>query len=209
MNAEITREITSKIIDEIIRYGVLGAVVTTGLLTPGILQALDKPFGKLIKILDTREYERQARRETQRVIRYMKQQGLLAGNYEHGLQVTEKARKRLARSEFRDRQVRALQQWDGYWRIVLYDVPEDQKSARDALGHQLRRFGCFQLQKSTWITPFPCRDDIVQISTHYGVDSYVTYFEAVNLDNEKVLLARFKKRYPATKFSQPKPHRPQ
>lgn len=204
MSKEVSREITSKLVDEIIRYGAFGAFVTAGLVTPGVLLALDKPFAKLMKTLDKRDYERQIRRETQRVIRYMKQQGLLAGDYEHGLQVTEKARRRLARREFREKKVAATARWDGYWRIILYDVPEDQKSARDALGDQLRRFGCFQLQKSTWITPFACRDEVVEIAANYGVDAYVTYFEAISLDNEKVLLARFKKRYPSTNFSRSK-----
>ena len=199
--AEIDREVTGKIVDEIIRYGAFGALVTTGLVAPGVLRAFDKPFKKLLKNLDQREHERAVRRETQRVIRYMKQQGYLAGDYEHGLQVTEKARRRLAKHEFRDKSVASMQKWDHKWRIITYDIPEDQRSARDALSAQLRRYGCFQLQKSTWITPFPCRDDIAYIATHHGVDPFVTYFEAINLDNDTALIARFKKRYPETNFS--------
>ena len=198
--AFVSRDISTKIIDEIIRYGAFGALITAAFVAPNILQVLGKPFGKLVDMLDQRDYERQVKREAQRVIRYMKQRGYLAGDYEHGLQLTEKARQRLAKIAFRDMHVTPTQVWDRRWRIILYDVPEDQKSARDALGSTLRRFGCFQLQKSVWITPFSCREEITQIAAHHHVDTYVTYFEAINLDNEKVLLKRFRKRYPGTQF---------
>lgn len=192
----MNREITSRLVDEIIRLGALGASLSAAMVAPNAIQALDKPLRKLFARLDQHEQVR----EVQRVIRYMKQKGLLAGSYEHGLQLTRKAKERLIRNELETLSVTPQKTWDKRWRIILYDIPERQKSARDALGTQLLRIGCFQLQKSTWITPFPCRDDIVKICTHYDIDTYVTYFEALNLDNEKALLSRFKRRYPSTRF---------
>lgn len=45
--------------------------------------------------------------------------------------------------------------WDGYWRMIVYDVPEVRKKERDTLRYYLRgrHFGC--LQGSVWITPHP------------------------------------------------------
>ena len=196
----MNRDMTSKVVDEIIRYGAFGALVTAGLVAPNIVQVLGKPFTVLINNLDQRDAERRVRKEAQRVIRYMKQQGLLAGDYEHGLQVTAKARKRLEKTQFRDMKVAPPEEWDKLWRVILYDVPEDQKNARDAFGHQLLRYGCFQLQKSVWVIPFACRKDIVFMAAYFGIDTYITYFEAIYLDNARPLINRFKKKYPETKF---------
>lgn len=192
----MNRELTKKLIDELIRFGAFGVALSAAVVAPNIMQALDGPLRKLFDRLDAREKER----EIQRVIRYMKQQGLLAGSYEHGLQLTEKARKRLAKADFESLRVEPQITWDKRWRIIIYDIPEDHKSARNALAGRLRSFGCFQLQKSTWITPFPCRDGVATLAAHYDVDENITYFEAINLDNEKVLKKRFQKKYPATQF---------
>lgn len=190
------RSITSKLVDEVIRFAAYGGALTATLVAPNIVQALDKPLRTLDKKLDDRD----KLRETQRVVRYMKHQGLLAGSYEHGLQLTDKARERLAHIELRDLSVQPQQIWDKRWRIIIYDIPEEHKSARNALGSNLLSYGCFQLQKSTWITPFPCREDITALCASYDVDQYVTYFEAIHLDNASVLIRRFKKKYPDTRF---------
>lgn len=55
--------------------------------------------------------------------------------------------------------------WNGYWYMLVYDVPEKERSYRDELRKFLvkRRMGC--LQKSVWITPWDIRpeyDDMVK-----------------------------------------------
>lgn len=48
--------------------------------------------------------------------------------------------------------------WDGKWRIVSFDVPQEFKTARDALRHLLRRAGFLQVQKSLYVHPYPCNE---------------------------------------------------
>lgn len=190
------RETTGKVIDEIIRFGVGGTALASGLVLPGLLIGLEKPLAKLFNTMD----EREKQRELRRIIYQMKEKGLLAGDYEHGLQVTDKARRRLETADIRDLRAQSVSRWDGTWRIIIYDIPETYAFGRHALADRLRAYGCFQLQKSTWITPFPCREDIVTLSAYHDVDKYVTYFEATHLDNAKPLIARFARKYPATRF---------
>lgn len=191
------RETTVKVIDEIIRFMAFSGVVAAGLALPNVLIAFNKPLGTLLGKLDERDRERELRR----VISNMKSQGYLVdGSYEHGLQLTDKARTRLQKVLFNELTVVATEQWDHFWRIILYDIPESKKYARNALNSHLRAIGCFQLQRSVWITPFPCRDVVVAITANYDVDTYVTYFEAKNLDNERTMISYFKKKYPATHF---------
>jgi phenylacetic acid degradation operon negative regulatory protein len=53
----------------------------------------------------------------------------------------------------RDPQAQWSRDWDGRWRLVLFDVPLGQDAHRERLRRYLRDngFGC--LQKSVWITP--------------------------------------------------------
>lgn len=190
------REDTAKLVDEIILFAATSAAIASAVVAPNILIALDKPLKKLYKKLDARERAREAKR----IVYNMRLQGYLVGSYEHGLQLTDKARRRLERIELDRLTVEAQRHWDHWWRIVLYDIPEGKKVARNALHDKLRRIGCIQLQRSVWITPFPCREAVEALSSQYEVDAYVTYFEAKQLDNEPAMLQLFRKKYPQTKF---------
>ena len=53
----------------------------------------------------------------------------------------------------RDPQARWSRQWDGCWRLVLFDVPTAQNTHRGRLRRYLRAKGFGYLQKSVWITP--------------------------------------------------------
>jgi DNA-binding transcriptional regulator PaaX len=194
------KDLRAKIIDEIIRFSTGGMFVVAGVLLPGTVLAFHKPLAALLGKLDQREREREVRQAMYR----MKARGLLVGDYEHGLEITDKARRRLAKIDLDSLELQSTDVWDGKWRIVIYDIPEEHAIARRLLQERLLRYGCIMLQKSTWITPFPCRNDVVALSTYYGVSAYISYFEAVNLDNAPAMIARFKKRFPATTFKIPK-----
>jgi phenylacetic acid degradation operon negative regulatory protein len=45
--------------------------------------------------------------------------------------------------------------WDGQWRMILFDVPQNQASARVRLRRSLAERGFGYLQNSVWITPDP------------------------------------------------------
>ncbi len=69
------------------------------------------------------------------------------------VRLTEKGH-RLAMGE-REPQACWKQSWDGKWRMVMFDIPERERTLRDQLRRELihRHFGC--LQKSVWISPRP------------------------------------------------------
>ena len=50
---------TSKLVDEIIRYGVGGTAIVGSIALPGLAHALKRPLDELFKHLDNREKERQ------------------------------------------------------------------------------------------------------------------------------------------------------
>lgn len=50
--------------------------------------------------------------------------------------------------------------WDGYWRVVVYDIPEKDKKLRVHLRSQLRYLGFKFLQRSVWVSPFAVENDL-------------------------------------------------
>ena len=75
----------------------------------------------------------------QRAIR-LTQKGLAAGQIGH------------------DPEPRWQRSWDGKWRIILFDLPEDQREIRRRLRRKLRSSGFGCMQRSAWISPDPLND---------------------------------------------------
>ncbi len=189
-------EATSAIVESILKITATGATLTLALLAPNAVIALEKPLKKYFSHLE--EQDRQ--REIKRVASYMKSYGLVSGTYEHGLQITKEGLQRLQQLEFDNLHVSSPRRWDHIWRIVFYDIPEDRKAGRDALTRKLQSLGFSQLQRSVFIHPFPCREVIETITTTFAIHEFVSYIETPYIDNQKLLIGRFKKQIRGVSF---------
>ena len=81
--------------------------------------------------------------------------------------------------------------WDGFWRIVIFDVPEKFKKARNALSGKIKRPRFFPVAKSVFVYPFECRNEIDFVSEFFGTGKFVHYIVAKELDGEKFLKQHF------------------
>lgn len=82
--------------------------------------------------------------------------------------------------------------WDHKWRIVIFDIPEDFKKIREAMRGHLKRLGFHQLQKSVFVFPYECHDEIEFLIEFYNIRSYAKQIIAEKLDNELHLKQIFK-----------------
>jgi DNA-binding transcriptional regulator PaaX len=82
--------------------------------------------------------------------------------------------------------------WDGKWRLVVFDVPEKLRSGRDALRNKLKELGFYELQKSVFVFPYQCEDEINFIIEFFDLRRYVRIGLLENIDNELHLKKIFK-----------------
>jgi DNA-binding transcriptional regulator PaaX len=75
--------------------------------------------------------------------------------------------------------------------LVIYDIPHSKKAARDALRRKLRELGFFEWQKSVFIYPYPCREQIDFIIEFFDIRPYVRQADIINPTNEAELLLHF------------------
>lgn len=87
--------------------------------------------------------------------------------------------------------LRQPRRWDGRWRIVAYDIPHGRRAGRDAFQRKLKELGLAPWQKSLFIYPFPCRDEIDFIVEVFDLRPYVRYAEMINPTNEAELKLKF------------------
>lgn len=73
--------------------------------------------------------------------------------------------------------------WDGKWRMVLFDIPESTKKIREALRTHLKCMGFLELQKSIFIHPFECRNEIEYVVEFYNIRKHVRFVLAESIDN--------------------------
>lgn len=82
--------------------------------------------------------------------------------------------------------------WDKKWRMVAFDIPEKLKLARNALRGKLKRIGFRELQKSVWVFPCDCKNEIEFIVEFFNLKKYVRFGVLETIDNEPYLKEIFK-----------------
>ena len=87
--------------------------------------------------------------------------------------------------------IKKPKQWDGLWHIVMFDIPEHKKKGRDALAGRLKILGLRTLQKSVFIHPYECAEEVNFITEVFQIRPYVQMMIVKNIDNEYDLKKKF------------------
>ena len=67
--------------------------------------------------------------------------------------------------------------WDGNWRLVSFDIPEEDHKGRDYLRGRLRGLGFGQLHRSVWISPHDLLPQVNKMLELHGFRDFVWTFE--------------------------------
>lgn len=68
--------------------------------------------------------------------------------------------------------------WDGKWRIVIFDVPEKRRVARDLLRENLKKWGFVAWQQSVWVTKKDCLKPLSNFIKSVGISDWVIVLES-------------------------------
>ncbi|RLC35214.1 MAG: CRISPR-associated endonuclease Cas2 [Candidatus Nealsonbacteria bacterium] len=74
--------------------------------------------------------------------------------------------------------------WDGRWRIVVFDIPEKLKQARNAFRDKLKELGFYELQKSVFVFPYECQNEIEFVIEFFNLRKFVRWGTLDSIDNE-------------------------
>jgi len=103
----------------------------------------------------------------------------------------EEGKRRALTYQIQAMKIKRPKTWDKKWRVVIFDIPEDEREARDSLRGHLSRIGFYKLQQSVAVYPFDCRDEIDFLIELHGIRPYVRIMEAGYIDNEAHLKSFF------------------
>ncbi len=103
--------------------------------------------------------------------------------------LTDKAKRRV---EDGVRRVYAIRnhRWDGFWRIFTYSVPEEKRDLRNQLRQELSWTGFGLISNSTWVSPNPLEEQIMEIVKTYRLEPYTFLFSSssvVSHENQEII----------------------
>lgn len=174
-------------VKQILKIASIGAILAGSLVFPQLPRLLrGRPIRYEDFLPETEWEDFDERRLKQRLGSLYKQKEIKI--YKMGdkfaVQITKKGKRKLLRYKLEEIETPEPKQWDGKWRMVVYDVPEEKKSAREAIRITLKRLGFYELQKSVYLFPHPCHEVIEFLRELYGIGEHVTLFTVGYLENE-------------------------
>ena len=81
--------------------------------------------------------------------------------------------------------------WDRKWRIVIFDIPNHKKKARDGFAATLKRLGFLPIQKSVFIFPYPCEEELEIVADYFEVSENIDTILASRISRQAELLSAF------------------
>ena len=128
-----------------------------------------------------------------RAIEYLKQREeikLVEKNNKTFLKLTRKGKVRaLMLRLYRDFAIQ--KEWDGRWRLILWDIPESSAEQRNNVRNLVKGLGFYQLQKSAFITPYPLPVSAVEYLKDSKLLRYIRFLRVDKLENDQVLKKHF------------------
>ncbi len=173
-------------------YGVLAGLVEDGALSRELVV---NNFGSLPLRAAKSAGISLGRPAAGKIASYMVSQKLLSvqklTGSESAVSVTLSGWRRIQKYQMQRLAIAAPKRWDGRWRFVLFDIPEEKRAARNALSGRLKKLGLWQCQRSCWVYPFECTEQVMAIARPYHIDQYITYLVAERTNIELRLRRAF------------------
>ncbi|MBI2019997.1 hypothetical protein HYS94_01085 [Candidatus Daviesbacteria bacterium] len=72
-------------------------------------------------------------------------------------------------------------EWDGKWRIIVFDIPEKRRSIRDILRSRLKLWGFKPWQQSVWASKKNLTNKLRALIKELGIEDWVLVIESDNV----------------------------
>ena len=148
---------------------------------PNATQALEKILKKTPEDVDPK-----------RITAELKRQGLVEfDDDDEGTQqltITPAGALRLQKIYMDELVISTPKKWDGRWRMVSFDIPVSQSKSRVYFTGQLAQLGLKMLQKSMWVHPYDCFEQVEHIASFYNVRRYCSFFEITSPDDQSLAI---------------------
>ena len=126
----------------------------------------------------------------------LKKQGYISiqqKNHQIYISLTKEGKKKAGRFQIDSLAIKKPKKWDSMWRLVIFDIPQLKNVQRNAFRGKLIELGFMLLQKSIWIYPYQCKDEIGLLRDFFGLtEKEIRLITAKNIENDSYFRKIFK-----------------
>jgi hypothetical protein len=186
-----TRETDSYGLVARIILGALGVagVIGVGMMAPGVFQVV-RIFRGYERLVAPRYQIPSYIRRTMKSLERRGMVRIVVKNGETRAYLTDKGQQELLKYQLREKRIKSGR-WDKKWRIVIFDIAEKRRSARDRIRIDMKVFGFEKLQDSVWVYPYECEEVISLLKTRYKAGKELVYIVASDIENDMRLRKTF------------------
>lgn len=127
-------------------------------------------------------------------IKYLKRKGyirtLVKGKKRY-YELTKRGKKKITKLSLNNIRIKRPTKWDKKWRIVIFDVPEKMHRSRDIFRDRLKSLNFIQIQKSVYVFPFECTEEITALSRRLLIEKYVLIMISEIIQGEEKIVDEF------------------
>jgi phenylacetic acid degradation operon negative regulatory protein len=175
--------------ERLLQILLLGTIITaTSLLAPQLPYLLIKAYLK-------KHFNQNCSKQQIRDVAYrLKKKKFIAYEKHENkwqLVITQLGKKYLTKRKINNIEIKKTK-WDGKWRLVTFDIPEDFKNARHIFRKKLEQLGFFHFQRSVFILPYPCEKELSRLSEYLKINTFVHILTTERFVNDKKLVKTFR-----------------
>ncbi len=100
------------------------------------------------------------------------------------LRLTPAGKKKLVSSELSSGTIPVPAVWDGLWRIIILDIPEERKNEREALRYLLKKAGFACVKNTVWVSPYPFEHLFTNIKKDLGLSTELMIITTDSIDED-------------------------
>lgn len=107
------------------------------------------------------------------------------------VEITKAGKRKVLEYNLDDMKLRTPKRWDGWWRVVMFDIPQSKKRARDSVSRKIKELGMYPIQKSVFVSPYVCKNEIDFIGEFFNVREHIIYIKAKEIEGVRKLKEHF------------------
>ncbi len=128
-------------------------------------------------------------------LRYLKQRGLVEWRREgHDIVITltKEGKERASKYQIDELVLERPRTWDKKWRVVVFDIPNSSTFVRNVFRRKLKELGFYALQKSIWVHPYKCEEEIALLRDFLEASAkQIRVIEATKIEKDDSLRKYF------------------
>ena len=111
------------------------------------------------------------------------------------LKITQKGKNKLNCIKLEGSETLVSNTWDGFWRIIILDIPEQRKSEREALRYLLKKANFTCVKNTVWISPLPYENLFTNIKKdlELGTEMMIIVTDKLDTETNSTFLEAIKK----------------